>query len=90
MKKYKNTNPDTIIKYENVAKIAKNLFKQKNAVYGNSWQMMDRHYIADRIMVKCQRISRLLSGKEAKVDEDVVMELSDIINYAIIGLMIDD
>ena len=78
---------DTLERHAEVMQGAKNLFNQKKTIYGDSWQVMDIHYIADRMMVKCQRITQLLSGKEAQVDEGVPAELTDIINYAIIGLM---
>ncbi|MEM7361418.1 MAG: DUF1599 domain-containing protein [Bacteroidota bacterium] len=78
---------DTLQRHAEVMQSARNLFNQKKTIYGDSWQMMDIHYIADRMMVKCQRITQLLTGKEAQVDEGVPTELTDIINYAVIGLM---
>lgn len=81
------TSHDTLIRHAQVIESAKNLFNQKKTIYGDSWQLMDIHYIADRMMVKCERITQLLSGQEQQVDEGIPTELTDIINYAIIGLI---
>lgn len=78
---------DTLTQHAQVIQSAKNLFNQKKTIYGDSWQLMDIHYIADRMMVKCERITQLLSGQIPQVDEGIPTELTDIINYALIGLM---
>ena len=78
---------NTLQQYPNVIKKAKKVFIQKKALYGDSWVIMDIHYIADRMMVKCERITQLLSGQAQKVDEGIPTELTDLVNYAIISLI---
>ena len=77
----------TLTLHADIMASARKIFQAKKALYGNSWELMDVHYIANRMMVKCERITRLLSGHPQQVEEDIPTELIDIINYAIIGLM---
>ncbi len=78
---------NTAQQYAHVITAAKKVFTEKKALYGDSWVIMDLHYIADRMMVKCERITQLLSGQAQQVDEDIPTELTDLINYAIISLI---
>ena len=78
---------DTFIAHAQIMASAKKLFIEKKAIYGDSWQLMDIHYIANRIMVKCERITCLISGVAQQVGDDIPTELTDIINYALIALM---
>ncbi len=66
---------------------ARELFIDKNKLYGDTWTYMEQGYIADRMMVKCERISKIKQKNVKLVDEGVLDELLDIINYSVIGLM---
>ena len=78
---------NTLEQHKHVIARAKEVFKAKKRTYGDSWKTMDLHYIADRMMVKCRRITQIFAGNMPEVDEGISVELVDIINYAIIGLM---
>lgn len=78
---------NTFEKHAEIMKDVKKRFQIKQSRYGDSWKIMDTHFIANRIMVKCERILQILTKGVQQVEDDISTELSDIINYALIALM---
>ena len=66
------------------------LYKRKNADYGDSFSQMRRRYpnvIGMKLWEKVNRLCNLLDSSEARVkDESIADTLMDIANYAIMEL----
>ncbi len=73
--------------FDNVIKICKEVFFNKNKDYGTAWRIMRPSSITDQIFIKAQRIRSIEETGESKVGEGIIPEFIGIINYGIIGLI---
>ncbi|MCC6690154.1 MAG: DUF1599 domain-containing protein [Bacteroidia bacterium] len=77
----------TIVQYESVIKICKDIFTKKAKDYGTAWRVLRTSSITDQIFIKAQRIRTIEEKGSHKVDEGVRSEYIGIVNYSVIGLM---
>lgn len=78
---------DTILQFETVITICRDLFEKKLHDYGASWRIMRPESITDQIFIKANRIRSLETKKESKIDEGIRSEFIAIVNYGIMGLI---
>lgn len=78
---------DTVLQFETVIAICRELFAKKLKDYGASWRIMRPESVTDQIFIKANRIRSLETKKEAKIDEGIRGEFIAIVNYGIIGLI---
>lgn len=77
----------TINQYETVIRNCQDLFLKKTADYGTSWRVLRTISVVDQIFIKAYRIRTIQELGEQKVGDDIPVEFTGIINYAIIGLI---
>lgn len=77
--------------YDEVVARARSLMVRKNHDYGESWRQMRGSSITDQILVKVLRIRQLedlkARGEQAMVAEGIESEYTDILNYAVFGVL---
>lgn len=83
---------ETCVKmYEQEAESVKKLMLDKNHDYGEAWRAMTQESFADLILVKLLRIRQILANDgKTIISEGIDANLSDIINYAVFGLILID
>ena len=77
----------TIIQYDEVVNVCKDVFTSKSKDYGTSWRVLRTTSVTDQLFIKAQRIKNIDQLKEKKVDEGIEAEYVGIVNYSIIGLI---
>jgi len=77
----------TYLQYDFEAKIARQIFCDKNKDYGNSWKILRIPSLLDQIYIKADRIRNIEEGKIPKINEGVGAEYIGIINYCVITLI---
>jgi len=78
---------NTLIEYQAVIKVCKELFIKKTSDYGTAWRILRISSITDQIFIKAQRIRTLEEKKISKVGEDITSEYIGIVNYCVIAMM---
>lgn len=87
---YGNRNADDT-SFKNVQKVGFELFKKKNADYGDAFAKYGIIGVVMRIEDKLQRISTLAHSSEvSQVDEKMEDTILDLHNYSAMGLMLFD
>lgn len=75
-------------RYDRWTRKALELMERKNHDYGEAWKDMKLHSIVDMILVKLNRIEKLLEGEnDPSSSEGADANYFDIINYAIFALL---
>jgi len=77
----------TYLQYDFEAKIARQIFCDKNKDYGNSWKILRIPSLLDQIYIKADRIRNLEEGKLPQINENINSEYIGIINYCVITLI---
>jgi hypothetical protein len=78
---------NTVLQYESIIKICKDIFTKKAKDYGTAWRVLRTSSITDQIFIKAQRIRTIEEKGNQKIEEGVRSEYIGIVNYSIIGLM---
>jgi len=78
---------DTIIQYEKIMTLCRDVFMKKMHDYGTAWRILRPESITDQIYIKAQRIRSIEEKGTKKIEEDARGEFIGIVNYAIIGLI---
>lgn len=78
---------DTIVQFEKVIALCRDLFQKKLVDYGPSWRIMRPQSITDQIFIKANRIRSLELKGVSMVDEGIKPEFIGIVNYGVIGLI---
>jgi hypothetical protein len=77
----------TLLQYESIIKICKDIFTKKAKDYGTAWRILRTSSITDQLFIKAQRIRTIEEKGNQKVGDDIRSEYIGIVNYSIIGLM---
>lgn len=83
---------DNVKIHENICKELNNIYKKKNADYGNSFEnSLDKHGLIAGIVRMDDKMSRLISlnskNEQMVLDESLRDTLMDLANYAIMSVM---
>lgn len=82
---------DKSTKHMQICKEMNELYKRKNADYGDSFSKTYEEYgavmLAIRLEDKLQRFKRLIKAKNQVQDENIQDTLIDLANYAIMGII---
>lgn len=82
---------DKSIKHMEICKEMNELYKRKNADYGDSFSKTYEEYgpvmLAIRLEDKLQRFKRLIKAENQVKDESIRDTLIDLANYAIMGII---
>jgi hypothetical protein len=82
---------DTDAAYTEIVRVCRDLMLKKNHDYGESWREMRGTSITDLIMAKARRAIQLETMAEMnespQVDESLVDQFRDILNYAAFRLI---
>ena len=76
--------------YQSALVEASDLFRRKNADYGDAWQVCGIVGIFVRLLDKLKRANQLLLRGRALVDESMRDTLLDAANYCLLGIMLDN
>lgn len=75
--------------YDKYIAVAKQLMNDKNHDYGEAWRSMSQESFVDLILMKLQRIRRILSNDgKTLISEGIDANYLDIINYAVFALIL--
>ena len=75
--------------FDEKVRIAKNLMQDKNHDYGEAWRSMSQESFIDLILMKIQRIRKILANDgKTLISEGVDANYIDIINYAVFALIL--
>lgn len=77
----------TLVQYDQVIKVCKDIFIKKMKDYGSAWRVLRTSSITDQIFIKANRIRTIEEKGSQKIGEDIKNEYIGIVNYSIIGLM---
>lgn len=77
----------TISEYKEVIRACKDVFEKKTRDYGTAWRILRLPSITDQIYIKAQRIRSIQEKGRQKVEDDISVEFSGIINYCVIALL---
>ena len=82
--------PDTVERmYNENAEKAKGIMLDKNHDYGEAWREMSQESFIDLILMKLLRIKQILLNEgKTLISEGIDANFTDIINYAIFGLIL--
>jgi hypothetical protein len=78
---------NTILQYEKIMALCRDIFVKKMLDYGTAWRILRPGSITDQIYIKAQRIRSIEEKGTKKIEEDARAEFIGIVNYAIIGLI---
>jgi hypothetical protein len=78
---------NTILQYEKIMALCRDIFVKKMLDYGTAWRILRPESITDQIYIKAQRIRSIEEKGTKKIEEDARGEFIGIVNYAIIGLI---
>ena len=82
------TNDEALVRFDQIAKEAKDLMLLKNHDYGEAWREMSQEGIIDMILAKVIRIKSILAHDGKTIaSEGVEGNYFDIINYAVFNLI---
>lgn len=74
--------------YERILAATRHLMQEKNHDYGEAWRQMSLESLTDLILMKLQRIRRILHNEgKTEVSEGMDANFRDIINYAVFALI---
>ena len=76
----------TLDQFDSAITICRDIFSKKLRDYGASWRIMRPRSITDQLYIKAKRI-RTLEEEDAMIDEGILGEFIDIINYGLMGLI---
>ena len=75
--------------YVEYVNVAKSTMLDKNHDYGEAWREMSQESFADLILVKLMRIRQILLNEgKTLISEGIDANFTDIINYAVFGLIL--
>jgi hypothetical protein len=75
--------------YNDKYQLVKKVMQDKNHDYGEAWRDMSQESFVDLILMKLQRIRQILQNQgKTLVSEGVDANFTDIINYALFGLIL--
>lgn len=77
----------TIVQYQQIRELCKQIFLKKNLDYGTSWRILRVSSLTDQLLIKAYRIRGIETNQEQKVDEQPDVEYIGIINYSIMALI---
>ena|SRR5206468_2950960 len=70
---------------------ARTLMQSKNHDYGEAWRNMSQESLVDLILMKVQRMRKILDNKgQTLISEGIDANYADIINYAVFALILMD
>ena len=78
---------DTLEQYETLIGQCLELFSAKAKDYGTAWRILRLPSLTDQIYIKAQRIRSIQEKGEAKVNEGIIPEFIDIVNYSVMALI---
>src|SRR6476659_3114391 len=78
-----NTNKD----YDDVIDTCRNIFINKTKDYGTSWRVYRLISVADQIYIKARRIRTVQEHRGQRIEDHIVDEFKEILNYGRIGLI---
>ena len=75
--------------YDEQVKLVQNVMEDKNHDYGEAWREMSQESFVDLILMKLMRIRQILSNDgKTLISEGIDSNYTDIINYAVFGLIL--
>lgn len=75
--------------YDKYVLAAKTLMQDKNHDYGEAWRSMSQESFVDLMLMKLQRIRQILSNDgKTIISEGIDANYNDIINYAVLALIL--
>lgn len=77
----------TIVQYQQIRELCKQIFLKKNLDYGTSWRILRVSSLTDQLLIKAYRIRGIETNQEQKIDEQPDVEYIGIINYSIMALI---
>lgn len=77
----------TIVQYQQIRELCKQIFIKKNLDYGSSWRILRVSSLTDQLLIKAYRIRGIETNQVQKVDEQSDVEYIGIINYSIMALI---
>ena len=77
----------TLMQYDQIVTICRDLFVKKMNDYGTSWRILRPESVTDQIYIKAQRIQSIERKKLQKIGDDIRSEFIGIVNYSVIGLI---
>lgn len=81
--------PEVKKHYEHTLAQTRALMQEKNHDYGEAWRQMSLESLTDLILMKLQRIRRILKNEgRTEVSEGVDANFRDIVNYAVFALIL--
>ncbi len=78
---------DTVVQFDHVIAICRELFINKLKDYGPSWRILRPSSLTDQIFIKASRIRSIEMKGVSRIDEGIRSELIGIVNYGVIGLI---
>jgi hypothetical protein len=72
---------NTVLQYESIIKICKDIFTKKAKDYGTAWRVLRTSSITDQIFIKAQRIRTIEEKGNQKIEEGVRSEYIGIVNW---------
>jgi Nucleotide modification associated domain 1 len=82
------TPDETATLYDTQIAVVKKIMENKNYDYGEAWREMSQESFIDLILMKLQRMRQILANDgKTLISEGIDANLTDIINYAIFGLI---
>ena len=76
--------------YDTNADAAKRIMEDKNHDYGEAWRKMSQESFIDLILMKIQRIRKILANDgKTLISEGIDANYMDIINYAVFALILN-
>lgn len=84
------TKRDTRAEMEAEVAVCRSLFEKKTRDYGTSWRILRLPSLTDQIFIKANRIRSVQESGENRVGDGVRGEFVAMVNYAVMGLILND
>lgn len=81
---------DTRAEMEVEVAVCRSLFEKKTRDYGTSWRILRLPSLTDQIFIKANRIRSVQESGENRVGDGVRGEFVAMVNYAVMGLILND